>query len=141
MSKREDTYDDLLRTSNEALYTQSSKVSTICRGMVYAIVATIWAISYDGTRFSIPKGWLLVSSLMCCGFIILDIIHYFTDSHFHYRRVQDIFKNQKLSNKATSEYSNKYVKQSKRSYYFLVSKFILALLIMIVFIIGLLNHS
>lgn len=136
MKDKKDTYDDLLGSSNKSLYEQSSKVSTISRGMVYAIIATIWAISYEDGSFSFPRGWLLITICLCGAFLVLDLVHYYVDTFFHYKQTQDIFWHKNLTREISREDGVKYAKNGKLSYGFLSSKFYLVLVIVVCFLIG-----
>lgn len=138
---KKDTYDDLLTSSNKSLYEQSSKVSTISRGMVYAIIATIWAISYKEGAFSIPRGWLLVTICLCGAFILLDLIHYYIDTRFHYNQTQTIFWHKNLTKESNRDDVIKYAKNARLSFGFLRAKFYLAISVMICFIIGIVYAS
>lgn len=137
MNGKPDTYDDLLGASSKALYEQSTKVSTICRGMVYAIIGTIWIVSYSDGMFYKPTCWLLWTLGLCGLYLVLDMTHYFVDSCFHYNREQKIFAQNKLLQEASKSEKQKYAKNAKRSFGFLVTKFCLTLLIVIIFVIGL----
>lgn len=133
---KKDTYDDLLASSNKSLYEQSSKVSTISRGMVYAIIATIWAISYKEGIFYFPQGWLLATMCLCGLFILMDLIHYYIDTRFHYKQAQNIFRHKNLSKESNWEDALKYAKNAKVSFNFLRAKFYFAIVILVCFVIG-----
>ena len=136
MKEKKDTYDDLLASSNNSLYEQSSKVSSISRGLVYAIIATIWAVSYENGSFSFPKEWLLAAICLCGAFLVIDLTHYFIDTCFHYKQAQSIFWHKKLSDVSTREDAIKYARNAKVSFIFLVTKFVIVLIIISSFVVG-----
>lgn len=136
-----DTYDDLLQTCNKSLYEQSSKLSTICRGMVYAIIATIWAVSYKDGVFHMPEGWFLWTIFLCGMYIFADIMHYFLDTSFYFKSAQHIFRHRKLTTSVSKDDANKFVKNSRRSYYFLCAKYGLSIIILMLFVTSMIFYS
>lgn len=69
-----------------AQYTQSGKVSSTSRTIIYSIIGTIWIIIYNSTPHKIEINSLLVVALiMSFIYLLLDISHYFIDT-IRYRR-------------------------------------------------------
>lgn len=134
MSAIKATYEDLMKKCNHALYEQSSKVSSICRGMVYATIATVWAILYDDGQFCMPEGIMLWTLGLCALFIVVDIVHYFYETCFNYRLSQKVFKEEKDQTKPIREDDlNKFVRNSQRSFWFIVGKFTIAMITIVIF--------
>lgn len=133
MSQKKDTYEDLLKKCNVALYEQSSKVSTICRGMVYAVIASTWAMLYDNGHFYMPEGIMLWTLGVCALFILVDIVHYFCETCFNYCTSQRVFKEEKQSEPIREKDLKKFVRNSKCSFWFVVSKFALSLFVIVMF--------
>ena len=134
MNQVKDTYEDLLKKSNKALYEQSSKVSTICRSMVYAVIATVWAILYDNGHFSMPEGVMLWTLGFCALFIVVDIVHYFYETCFNFTLSPRVFKYEDQSKPIRKNDLRKSVRNSKCSFWFIVGKFILAMATIGVFV-------
>lgn len=134
MNQVKDTYEDLLKKSNKALYEQSSKVSTICRSMVYAVIATVWAILYDNGHFSMPEGVMLWTLGFCALFIIVDIVHYFYETCFNFTLSQRVFKYEDQSKPIRKNDLREFARNSKCSFWFIVGKFTLAMATIGVFV-------
>ena len=133
MSANKATYEDLMKQCNHALYEQSSKVSTICRGMIYAIITTVWAILYNDGHFCMPEGIMLWTLGLCALFIIVDIVHYFCETCFNYRLSQKVFKHEDQSKPIRTKDLKKFVRNSQRSFWFIVGKFSVAMITIVVF--------
>lgn len=133
MNQKKDTYEDLLKKSNTILYEQSSKVSTICRSVIYAMFATIWAISYEDGCFNIPQGIMLYTLGTCIVFLFIDVLHYFIETCFHFRTTQVVFRFRVQSDGINEADKKRFVRNSKRSFRFIIYKFAITIIAMVMF--------
>lgn len=78
---------ELLDETQDFMYHQSSKFSSVSRALVLGIIGTIWVITYTDGNLCIPNKWLFRS--LVCGLIFLtvDVIHYYWDSISYYKEL------------------------------------------------------
>lgn len=122
-------------------YSQSTKVSSLGRTIIYAILGLVWAVSYSPqTGFMIESLILSIAFFCALFYLLIDITHYFVDTiGFH------SLSNHLQRGKGSTESVRAYYKRqsqiiSKVSFRFLVSKFVLLVAISILFIIGMLQE-
>lgn len=112
-------------------YSQSSKVSSLSRNIVYGIIATCWVFIYADNYYHKPCLLLIITMILCFLYLLLDIIHYFLDS-CSYRN-----ESFELSEGKNIELHEKFMDRvSKRSFYLLKAKFIAVLIIAVIFLLG-----
>lgn len=66
-------------------YSQSSKVSSLSRNIVYGIIGTGWVLIYADNQYHEPCTWLIIALGLSFVYLLLDLAHYFSDS-CSYRR-------------------------------------------------------
>lgn len=118
-----DTYEGLIKQGNEVLYKQSAQVSSICRKVIYALFATIWALSYKDGSFYIPHGIMFWTLVACVVFLFVDILHYFRETCFMHKIIHYAYNRGKQSDEISQDDANKYVENSKRSFRYICYKF------------------
>ena len=125
----------LLEECQNYHYSQSSKASSLSRTIIYGIIGTCWILIYADNEFHEPCILLEIALASSFIYLLLDLIHYFTDS-CSYRK--EYFR---LNDDLTADRHEKYMdKVSKRSFYILIMKFGLAIVIAVIFIIGTLRQ-
>ena len=126
---------ELLEETQEYMYSQSSKFSSVSRNLVLGILGTIWVITYADKAFDIPNNWLLRSLFVCLFFLLTDVVHYFWDSMSYHK---ELFTMDKYTSQ--EDLDDKHEKRmnyiSKRSHYFIVAKFMILLFGALFFVIG-----
>ena len=116
-------------------YSQSSKVSNLSRNIIYGIIGTCWILIYADNRYHEPCIWLTITMALCFIYLLLDLIHYFSDA-CSYRN--EYFKlNYNTSVDRHETFMNTV---SKRSFHLLIAKFTSIIVIAIIFIIGILTQ-
>jgi len=136
MKNRIETYDDLIDNCSHSLYEQSTKVSNISRGIIYALIGTVWVISYVDGHFIFPRGWLLVTVIICLCFLLVDLVHYFVETCFYHREAHNVHNNR--TDSYLPIHNKRMIKRSRRSLGYIITKFSICLLAMASFIIDLL---
>ncbi len=130
----------LLDETQQYMYQQSSKFSTVSRNLALGIIGTIWVLTYVDGKLSTPNIWLLFSLIIGLLFLLVDVVHYFWDAISYQRETYqlDKYKNQ-------SELDNLHETQmdsiNKRSHRFIVAKFCILMLVSLSFAIGLFLKS
>lgn len=127
---------ELQDETQQYMYQQSSKFSSVSRSLVLGIIGTIWVLTYVDGNLLIPNGWMLSSLVAGLIFLLTDVIHYFWDSmSYHCEAYKlDNYKNQHDLDK---EHEPRMDRINKRSHWFIVAKFIILMAASILFAIGL----
>lgn len=135
-----ETLDDLIKSSNNSKYNQSSKLSDICRYWMYALIGIIWSMSYKDHQFIIEDGWVLSAFICAIVFHIIDIVHYLSSTIFHHVESFYLDDSKNISNQEIADVKSidkqRRRRNSRWSFAFLLCKPILAIIASILFIIA-----
>ena len=133
------TIEKKLEECQEYHYSQSSKVSSLSRNIVYGIIGTCWVLIYAENRYHEPCLWIVIALGLSFIYLILDLIHYFSDS-CSYRC--EYFRLSRDKNNEGIEYRHEEYMDivSKRIFHLLIAKFVCVLIIAVIFIIGILSQ-
>lgn len=134
---KDSNMEEELKECQEYHYSQSSKVSTLARTVVYGMIGTLWIFIYSNNVYREPCPWIKIALGLCFFYLLLDLGHYFWDA-CNYRN--EYFRLEREKNREGilhrhEEYMNRV---SKRSYCLLIVKFISVFVISAVFLIGVL---
>lgn len=139
-SNDKETLDELIKSSNNSKYNQSSKLSDICRYWMYALIGIIWSMSYKNHQFIIEDNWILSAFICVIVFHIIDIGHYLSSTIFHHIESFYLDNNKKMSNKEINEVKlmdkRRRRKNSRVSFVLLLCKPLLAIIASILFVIA-----
>ena len=116
-------------------YSQSSKFSSLARSLVLGVIGTIWVISYTHNGFVLATNWLLASLISSFVYLAIDVIHYFSDACF-YRKEYFRFKGERNNNDAITNHDNRMDGRSRKSFYAIVIKLIMLMIVCVLFLIG-----
>lgn len=135
-----ETLDDLIKSSNNSKYNQSSKLSDICRYWMYALIGIIWSMSYNDHQFVIKDSWVLSAFTFAIAFHIIDIAHYLSSTIFHHVESFYLDNSKKMSNKKINEVKSTDKRRrrnnSRVSFVILLCKPLLAIIASVLFIIA-----
>lgn len=129
-------YDEAIAEGQTFYSAQSGKVANNTRNLVLGIIGTIWIVSYDNGRFVLPNSWLITAMCGCFVYLLFDLLHYFLDANFYYKKTISLEKNFGDWKYLKETYNNALVQHSKKSFHWMWAKVILFVLIAFVFIIG-----
>lgn len=120
-------------------YSQSSKVSSLSRNIVYGIIGTGWVLIYADNQYHEPCTWLIIALSLSFVYLLLDLVHYFSDSCSYRREYFRLDRDQKTEGilYRHEEYMDGV---SKRSFHLLIAKFVCVLMIAVIFVIGILRQ-
>lgn len=130
---------ELLTETQQYMYSQSSKFSSVSRNLIFGTMGTIWAFSFTNGEITINNVYLMIALLLCVLYLMLDVIHYYTDTN-SYNKEQynlDNYKDDKELNKHEKTMDS----INKRSNRFIVWKFRVLIVTSIMFVIGLLCQT
>ncbi len=121
--------------TQEYMYNQSSKFSSIARNLTLGILGTIWVLTYSEGKCAIPNGWLLGTLISSLGFMMCDAVHYFCDTISYHEELNamDSYKTMSDINGFHEPFMNKVF---NRSHYFFLCKSIILAISCILFVIG-----
>ena len=117
------------------MYSQSSKLSSVSRNLIFGILGTIWVMTFSEGKMTIPNPYLFYALLTSLLYMIIDVFHYFCDS-ISYHRQQYKLDSYKNNQEIENIYEKRMDKINNRSHYFLIGKTSVLLLAAIFFIIG-----
>ena len=120
-------------------YSQSSKVSSLSRNIVYGIIGTCWVLIYANGSFHQPCIWLIIALGLSFVYLLLDLTHYFSDS-CSYRREYFRLDRNKMTQGILYRHEKYMDGVSKRSFRLLKAKFYSVLVIAVIFVIGILRQ-
>lgn len=131
---------EAIKDCSEYKYSQSSKVSSLGRTIIYAIIGLVWAISYTPNEGFYLQNNLLAIAFYCALFyLILDLAHYFIDTIAYHSIAHRLERGVGSKNSLVKE-SNKRMRRIEiSSFCFLVCKFFLILVISSLFLLGMLH--
>lgn len=122
--------------TQDFMYQQSSKFSSVSRNLVLGIIGTDWFLTYVDGKLRIPNLYLFISLLLGLMFLFVDVIHYFLDSMSYQKELYRLDK-YKTEQDLIHKHEPKMDKINKRSHNFIVVKFRLLVFASILFFIGL----
>lgn len=130
---------ELLTETQQYMYSQSSKFSSVSRNLIFGTMGTIWAFSFTNGEITINNVYLMIALLLCVLYLMLDVIHYYTDTN-SYNKEQYNLDNYK-DDKELNEHEKTMDSINKRSNRFIVWKFRVLIVTSIMFVIGLLCQT
>lgn len=120
-----------------AKYTQSSKVSSLCRYIIYAVLAMVWPLSYESDKgFVLTNVFLIIALLGALLYLLLDIVHYYTDSIAYHSLAMTLQKGNGDEQCLRWYYEVQTEKIGCRSTRFLTCKFVFMLVVAACFVAG-----
>lgn len=130
---------ELLTETQQYMYSQSSKFSSVSRNLIFGTMGTIWAFSFTNGEITINNVYLMIALLLCVLYLMFDVIHYYTDTN-SYNKEQYNLDNYK-DDKELNEHEKTMDSINKRSNRFIVWKFRVLIVTSIMFVIGLLCQT
>lgn len=128
-----------LRACQEYQYSQSSKVSTISRNIVFGEIGTICLVVYTGNTTIIqnPCGCLIIALFLNFFYLLVDLLHYFIDTCYYRLEYYRLDRDRAVEgiHFRHLEFMNIV---SRRSFRMLIIKFAMVIIISVVFLIGML---
>ena len=126
----------LMDETQEYMYQQSSKFSSVSRFLIVGIIGTIWILTYAEGKLLVPNYFLLASLISSLLFLFIDVIHYFADSMSYQKELYrlDDYKSQDdllMKHELIMNTIN------KRSHRYIIIKYCVLMLAAVLFIIGL----
>lgn len=117
------------------MYSQSSKLSSVSRNLIFGILGTIWVMTFSEGKMTIPNPYLFYALLASLLFMVVDVFHYFWDSmsyHHQQYKLDSYESNEEIDN----IYEKRMDEINNRSHYFLIGKTSVLLLAALFFIMG-----
>ena len=117
------------------MYSQSSKLSSVSRNLIFGILGTIWVMTFSEGKMTIPNPYLFYALLASLLFMVVDVFHYFWDSISYHRqqyKLDSYMNHEEIEN----IYEKRMDKINNRSHYFLIGKTSVLLLAALFFIVG-----
>ena len=127
---------ELMDETQEYMYQQSSKFSSVSRYLIAGIIGTIWILTYTEGKLFIPNSFLLASLICSLLFLFVDVIHYFTDSKSYQKELYR-FDDYKSQDDLQMIHEPRMDSINKRSHGYIILKFCVLMCAAILFIIGL----
>ena len=121
------------------MYSQSSKLSSVSRNLIFGILGTIWIMTYAEGKLTIPNPQLFYALLFSLLFMAVDVLHYFMDS-ISYHRQQYKLDTYKTDEELRYIYDRDMDGINKRSHRFILWKTIVLTLASIIFVWGILKY-
>lgn len=124
--------------TQDYMYQQSCKFSSVSRNLVLGIIGTNWFLTYVDGKLRIPNRYLFASLLLGLMFLLVDVIHYFVDSVSYQKELCSLDKyetEQELESKHEPEMD----KINKISHRFIIAKFVLLVFASVLFFFGLIK--
>lgn len=122
------------------MYDQSSKFSSVSRTLIFGIIGTIWVITYSEGMLHIPNYGLLISLIFGLLYMLTDVFHYFLDSVSYHKEIYDL-DNYERQEDLDKIHEPKMDKINKRSYLFLIIKFVILIIAAVLFTAGLIAKT
>ena len=141
-SEKNKTFDEkkneLLDQTQDYMYSQSSKFSSVSRTLVFGVIGTIWFLIYTDGRLSVPNICLFISLVLGLIFLLVDVIHYYLDSVSYQDELYqfDEYKTQYDLDKKHEDNMN-YI--NRRSHRFIVAKFWILIIVSASFLFGMME--
>jgi len=133
--------DDLLNNLNKIFGEQTSNCSEICRKIVFALFAIIWALSFSNgeLKFTI---YLVIVSFLLVLYLIIDTLQYFLTAleyRKHFLSIQEAIKAGAPTDLIAKSEREKRKKINSNSFRMMVCKVSLLPVIFIMLIFSLIN--
>lgn len=139
---KDDSFDKKKEALEEELqgfmYSQSSKLSSVSRNLIFGILGTVWVMTFAEGKLTIPNPQLFYALLISLLFMVIDVLHYLLDS-ISYHRQQYKLEHYKTKGDLINIYNKEMDSINKRSHNFVVSKTIILFLAAIMFIWGIME--
>ena len=128
--------EKLQKETQDYMYGQSSKFSSVSRHLIFGIIGTIWVITYTDEGMFVPNCYLLFSIIIGLLYLLCDVTHYFWDSLDYENELNqiDIYNSQK---QLEVEHEQRMDSINQRSHFYIRLKFVILLFCSVLFIIGL----
>lgn len=120
------------------MYSQSSKLSSVSRNLIFGILGTIWVMTFAGGKLTIPNPQLFYALLTSLLFMATDILHYLLDS-ISYHRQQYKLELYKTKEEIANIYNTEMDGINKRSHKFVIGKTVILFIASIMFIWGIMD--
>lgn len=120
------------------MYSQSSKLSSVSRNLIFGILGTIWVMTYSKGNLTIPNPYLFYALLTSMLFMVVDVVHYFWDS-ISYHRQQYKLDKYKTNEEIENIHEKQMDKINIRSHNFLLGKTFVLFLAAFLFIRGIIE--
>ena len=130
--KKQDRKQELLDETQNFMYQQSSKFSSVSRNLVLGIIGTIWFLTYVDGKLSIPNPWLFCCLLLGLLFLLIDVIHYYWDSISYQSELYQL-NEYNTPKEFDDNHELKMDRINKRSHRFIVAKFWMLMMASILF--------
>ena len=134
----EEKKEKLQKETQEYMYAQSSKFSSVSRSLIFGIIGTIWVITYTEGQLCIPNFALFISLLSGIVYLVIDVIHYYTDSK-SYEDEQNKFDSYKKQEDLEETHENEMNRINERSHSFIKYKLAVLAICAILFFYGLIS--
>lgn len=130
---------ELQSETQQYMYSQSSKFSSVSRNLIFGAMGTIWAFSFTNGEITINNVCLMIALLLSVLYLFLDVIHYYTDTNSYnkeqynldkYKNDEDLVKHEKTMDSI-----------NQRSNHFIVWKFRVLIVASLMFVIGFLYQT
>ena len=128
---------ELLEFVQQEFVAQSSTLSIVTRTIAGVILGTIWAICYKENEAKIPNIWLAISLILSLTFFVIELLHYIVDAFFYHNKSDQI-----VNSCGNIDYKKEYDKiqgHSKYSFWFLMTKSFIVLVLSGIFIWGVIS--
>ena len=136
--KFEEKKEKLQKETQEYMYAQSSKFSSVSRTLIFSIIGTIWVITYSEGQLRIPNYALFFSLFFGIVYLIIDVFHYYTDSK-SYEDEQNRFDNYEKQEDLDKKHEEEMNRINERSHRFIKFKMTILVVCSILFLFGLFN--
>lgn len=120
------------------MYSQSSKLSSVSRNLIFGILGTIWVLTFTGGKLTIPNPQLFYALLISILFMATDVLHYLMDS-ISYHRQQYKLDDYNTKEELVNIYNKDMDRINKRSHNFVIGKTIILLFATIMFVWGIME--
>ena len=134
----EEKKQELQGETQDYMYQQSNKFSSVSRNLVLGIIGTNWFLTYVDGKLRIPNRYLFASLLLGLMFLLVDVIHYFWDSVSYQKELYSLDKYE-TEQELESENEPKMNEINKRSHRFIIAKFVLLVFASTLFFFGLIK--
>ncbi len=140
LSKDEDFLQRKQRLSDQTqdyMYSQSTKFSSVSRQLILGIIGTVWVVTYKDHEISIPYIILNIGLFLSIVYLCVDVLHYYWDSNSYQKELYNI-DTYKSENDLSEKHEPFMDKVNIRSHRFIFVKFWLLMVVTFMFFIGML---
>lgn len=143
LKKEENSFDKKKEALQNELqgfmYSQSSKLSSVSRNLIFGILGTIWIMTYVEGKLTIPTPQLFYALLISLFFLAVDVLHYFLDS-ISYHHQQYNLDTYKTFEELRYVYDRDMDRINKRSHRFIIWKTLVLFIASMLFVWGILDY-